>query len=60
LIQLFTAFDYNNLRPKVEKSQEKGTFKIGSKTGVEIGSGGPELSFRSINGSVYLEKSSAQ
>jgi hypothetical protein len=57
---LFTAFDYNNLRPKVEKSQEKGTFKIGSKTGVEIGSGGPELSFRSINGSVYLEKSNAQ
>lgn len=54
---LFTAFDYQTLRPKVEKSEKNGTFKIGTKTGVEIGNGGPELSFKSINGNVYLKKS---
>ncbi|WP_420317322.1 DUF4097 family beta strand repeat-containing protein [Ekhidna sp.] len=54
---LFTAFDYKRMSPKVEKSERNGTFKIGTKTGVEIGSGGPELSFRSINGNVYLKKS---
>lgn len=53
---LFTAFDYQKLSPKVEKSDKHGTFKIGTKTGVEIGSGGPELSFKSINGNVYLKK----
>ncbi|MEP1034176.1 DUF4097 family beta strand repeat-containing protein [Ekhidna sp.] len=54
---MFTAFDYQTMSPKVEKSSEHGKFKIGTKTGVEIGSGGPELSFRSINGNVYLKKS---
>ncbi|MEQ9466793.1 MAG: DUF4097 family beta strand repeat-containing protein [Ekhidna sp.] len=53
---LYTSFDYRKLNPKVEKSEKNGTFKIGTKTGVEIGSGGPELSFRSINGNVYLKK----
>lgn len=55
---MYTAFDYRPMSPKVEKSNENGKFKIGTKTGVEIGSGGPELSFRSINGNVYLKKSS--
>ncbi len=54
---MFTAFDYQTMSPKVEKSNEHGKFKIGTKSGVEIGSGGPELSFRSINGNVYLKKS---
>ncbi|MEP5104921.1 MAG: hypothetical protein ABJQ84_09895, partial [Ekhidna sp.] len=54
---MFTAFHYQTMSPKVEKSSEHGKFKIGTKTGVEIGSGGPELSFRSINGNVYLKKS---
>ncbi|WP_425389564.1 DUF4097 family beta strand repeat-containing protein [Ekhidna sp.] len=54
---LFTSFDYKKMSPKVEKSEKNGKFKIGTKTGVEIGSGGPELSFRSINGNVYLKKS---
>ena len=54
---MFTAFDYQPMSPKVEKSTENGKFKIGTKTGVEIGSGGPELSFKSINGNVYLKKS---
>lgn len=54
---MFTAFDYQTMSPKVEKSEAHGKFKIGSKTGVEIGSNGPELSFRSINGNVYLKKS---
>ncbi|MEQ6168473.1 DUF4097 family beta strand repeat-containing protein [Ekhidna sp. MALMAid0563] len=53
---LYTAFDYKRMSPKVEKSERNGTFKIGTKTGVEIGSGGPELSFKSINGNVYLKK----
>ncbi len=53
---LFTAFDYKDLQPRVEKSEKKGTFKIGTKSGVEIGNGGPELSFKSINGNVYLKK----
>lgn len=55
---LFTAFDYQKLSPKVKKTEKDGTFKIGTKTGVEIGSGGPELSFKSINGNVYLKKGS--
>ncbi len=55
---LYTSFDYRRMSPKMEKSEKDGKFKIGSKTGVEIGSGGPELSFRSINGNVYLKKSS--
>lgn len=55
---LYTAFDYVAMKPKVEKSNENGKFKIGTKTGVEIGSNGPELSFRSINGDVFLKKSS--
>lgn len=54
---LFTVFDYQKLSPKVEKSEKNGAFKIGTKTGVEIGNGGPELSFKSINGNVYLKKS---
>ena len=54
---LYTSFEYAELAPKVTKSQKNGKFKIGSKSGVEIGSGGPELSFKSINGSVYLKKS---
>lgn len=54
---MYTAFDYQSMSPKVEKSQKNGKFKIGTKSGVEIGSGGPELSFRSINGNVYLKKS---
>ena len=51
---LYTSFDYQTMKIKVEKSEEDGKFKIATKTGVEIGSGGPELSFRSINGNVYL------
>ncbi|MEQ9402442.1 MAG: hypothetical protein RIM99_02550 [Cyclobacteriaceae bacterium] len=54
--ELYTAFDYKKMIPKVEKSDKNGRFKIGTKTGVEIGSGGQELSFRSINGNVYLKK----
>ena len=54
--ELYTAFDYKRMSPKVEKSEKNGRFKIGTKTGVEIGSGGPELSFKSINGDVYLKK----
>lgn len=56
--ELYTAFDYKELRPIVQKSREHGKFKIASKTGVEIGEGGPQLSFKSINGNVYLKKSS--
>lgn len=53
---LYTSFDYRRMSPRVEKSEKDGIFKIGTKTGVEIGSGGPELSFKSINGNVYLKK----
>lgn len=53
---LYTSFDYKKMSPKVEKSEKNGKFKIGTKAGVEIGSGGPELSFRSINGNVYLKR----
>lgn len=56
---LYTSFDYQSISPKVERSTEGGKFKIGTKSGVEIGSGGPELSFKSINGDVYLKRSSA-
>ncbi|MEP5613776.1 MAG: DUF4097 family beta strand repeat-containing protein [Cyclobacteriaceae bacterium] len=57
---LYSAFDYKKLSPKIEKSNRNGRFKIGTKTGVEIGSGGPEFSFRSINGNVYLKRSETQ
>ncbi|MEP1094910.1 MAG: DUF4097 family beta strand repeat-containing protein [Cyclobacteriaceae bacterium] len=57
---MYSAFDYKKLSPKIEKSSKNGKFKIGTKTGVEIGAGGPELSFRSINGNVYLKRSKAQ
>lgn len=53
---LFTAFDYKAISPKIEKSEKNGQYKIGTKTGVEIGVGGQELSFRSISGNVYLNK----
>lgn len=53
---LYTAFDYKRLSPIIEKSEKNGQFKIGTKTGVEIGAGGQELSFSSINGNVYLNK----
>ncbi|WP_421763685.1 DUF4097 family beta strand repeat-containing protein [Ekhidna sp.] len=36
---LYTSFDYQRMSPKVEKSESNGKFKIGTKTGVEIGSG---------------------
>ena len=55
--ELYTAFDYQELRPRIENSNEHGKFKIGSKTGIEIGKGGPQLSFKSVNGDVYLKKS---
>ena len=54
---LYTAFDFEKLAAKITRSEKEGTYKIGSKTGIEIGSGGPELSFKSINGNVYLRKS---
>ena len=57
---LFTAFDYKQVSPRIEKSEKNGRFRIGTKTGVEIGSGGPELSFKSINGDVYLRESGGQ
>lgn len=52
---IYTAFDYKKMAPKIERSTSQGTFKIGTKTGVEIGVGGPELTFKSINGNVYLK-----
>lgn len=55
---LYSSFDYQKMSPKVTKSEENGKFKIGTKTGIEIGSNGPELSFKNINGNVYLRKSS--
>ena len=54
---LYSSFDYQTMSPRVTKSEKNGTYKIGTKTGIEIGSDGPELSFRSINGNVYLKKS---
>ena len=54
---LYTSFDYEQMAPKVTKSRKDGKFKIGSKTGIEIGNNGPEISFNSINGNVYLKKS---
>ena len=57
---LYTAFDYRSLGPKIVKSESEGKFKIGTKSGVEIGCGGPEFSFKSINGNVYLRKSGVQ
>lgn len=57
---MFTSFDYKKVNPRIEKSEKNGRFKIGTKTGVEIGSGGPELSFKSINGDVYLRESGGQ
>ncbi len=57
---LFSAFECKKMGPKIEKSEKNGMFKIGTKTGVEIGSGGPELSFKSINGDLYLRKSNAR
>ena len=55
--EMYSSFDYKTLSPKVEVSKNKSgaKFKIGSKTGVEIGTGGPTLSFESINGNVYLK-----
>ena len=55
---LYSSFDYQKMSPKITKSEKNGQFKIGTKTGIEIGSNGPELSFKSINGNVYLRKSS--
>lgn len=57
---LYSSFDYQKMSPQITKSEEEGRFKIGTKTGIEIGSNGPELSFKSINGNVYLRKSSHQ
>ena len=54
---LYSSFDYQKMAPRVTKSEKNGKYKIGTKTGIEIGSDGPELSFRSINGNVYLKKS---
>ncbi len=55
--EMYTSFDYKNLSPKVSvsKNSKGAKYKVGSKTGVEIGSGGPTLSFESINGNVYLK-----
>ena len=54
--EMYSAFDYSDLSPLVEKSDKGSRFKISSKTGIEIGAGGPTLSFKSINGDVYLRK----
>lgn len=55
--EMYSSFDYKTIRPQVSSTKNsKGTkYKVGSKTGVEIGSGGPTLSFDSINGNVYLK-----
>jgi len=55
--EMYSSFDYKTLSPQVSSTKNsKGTkYKVGSKTGVEIGSGGPTLTFDSINGNVYLK-----
>lgn len=54
--EMYSAFDYRPAEPLIEKSDQGMKYKIASKTGVEIGSGGPVLDFKSVNGNVYLNK----
>ena len=54
--EMFSAFDYKRVSPLVQESKKGAKYKISTKTGVEIGSGGPVLSFKSINGNVYIKK----
>jgi len=53
---LYSAFDYQRLGPEVERSNKNGKYRIKTKSGVSIGAGGPQLSFKNINGNVYLKK----
>ena len=52
---LYSSFDYEAIAPKLVKTEKNGTYKIESKAGIEIGSNGPELIFRTVNGSAYLK-----
>lgn len=53
---IYSAFEYRRAAPIVQESRKGTKYRISSKSGVEIGSGGPVLNFRSINGNVYIDK----
>lgn len=54
--EMYTAFDYKPAQTLVQESSKGSKYKISTQTGVEIGSGGPTLTFKSINGNVYINK----
>ncbi len=57
--ELFSSYNFEYLKPvvvKSEKSSRRGTvYKINEKTGIRIGSGGPEIKIETLNGNMYLK-----
>ena len=58
---LYSSYNFEYLKPTVEMSQKSNrrgtTYKINEKTGISIGTGGPELTLETLNGNMYLKKS---
>lgn len=58
--ELYSAFDYKALKPKLVKKTDKSgnttTYKLEETFGLEIGQNGPKLSFETLNGDIYLRK----
>ncbi|MEQ8469603.1 MAG: hypothetical protein RIC35_00380 [Marinoscillum sp.] len=58
--KLYTAFDYQSMSPKVEKQVSKNgastIYQINESLAIEIGTSGPQLSFETLNGNIYLRK----
>lgn len=58
--QLYTSFTYQSLSPKLIKTtSSKGnqtTYKIDESFSLQVGEDGPQLSFETLNGDMYLRK----
>lgn len=57
--EMYSSFDFEYLDPAVEivksSNSERVKYKINEKTGIQIGSGGPELIIKTLNGNMYLK-----
>lgn len=54
----FTDFDYQALPTKLVKTEEDepGSFRLESRSSIQVGDGGPVISFNNFNGNTYIRK----
>ena len=57
---LYSAFDYESITPKLKKTSSKSgestVYELDQSFAIEIGQNGPLLSFETLNGDIYLKR----